>query len=69
MCDRCRKAGRKNVKGKDEAAKALHDQCAYPGTCTCQHKTGDGHLNMNLPEMRPLRADALDENPEDDNGD
>lgn len=64
MCDRCKAAGKQNADGNAEKAELTHEQCPYPDTCTCAHKTGDGHLN--LPAARPLRADATDENPEDD---
>jgi hypothetical protein len=54
MCLACRKAGRENqacvqdgvdFETVEEDLKKLHKRCAWPGTCSCQHKVGDGHIN------------------------
>ena len=58
ICTACKRAGQTNATGENYArAEKLHEKCEYPGTCPCHHQT-------DLPEMRPLRADACDPNPE-----
>lgn len=48
ICPTCKKAGEANSSGDESRAAVLHARC--PGLCTCQHKTGSGHLNLPLIE-------------------
>ena len=43
ICPPCRSGGILNNMGRYDEAKAAHDQCAYPKSCTCQHATGGNH--------------------------
>lgn len=45
ICNTCKRAGQRNNEAFYAAARETHSRCLYPSTCTCQHQTGDGHLN------------------------
>jgi hypothetical protein len=43
ICSSCKTAGLANATGIPHAAARFHKECLHPSTCTCAHKTGDGH--------------------------
>lgn len=45
ICLDCRIAGNFNDEGEIDKAAKRHGTCEFPQSCTCQHQTGQGHLN------------------------
>ena len=56
ICKMCRGAGNANSNGDIGSATVLHQQCE--GDCSCQHKTGKGHVQVKGEKVKPIQTQS-----------